>query len=144
MKENLNATMVAFTVLFSTGAFAQTGSVGINTTTPDPSAVLDVESTTKGLLPPRMTNDQMKAIVNPVDGLTVYNTTLKCLVTYINGSYNCSYNAPVQAAPTAPSGSSYTGFYNGITNEVSANNTAASYTTGVVFSANTTCTTKEI
>jgi hypothetical protein len=144
MKENLKTAMVALAVLFSAGAFAQTGSVGINTTTPDPSAVLDVVSTTKGILPPRMTNDQMKAIANPTEGLTAYNTTLKCLVTYINGSFSCSYNAPAQKAPTAPVGSTYTAHYNGITSGASINNTLSTYNSGEKFSDNTTCATKEI
>ena len=38
------------------------------------SALLDMESTTQGLLPPRMTNAQMLAIASPVDGLVVYAT----------------------------------------------------------------------
>jgi len=52
------------------------GQVGINTTgsQPDPSAGLDVNFTNKGFLPPRMTYDQRKALVNPVDGLLVYCT----------------------------------------------------------------------
>lgn len=49
-------------------------SVGINTTTPDSSAALDITSTTKGLLIPRLTTTQMNAISLPVAGLTVYNT----------------------------------------------------------------------
>ena len=144
MKENLKTAMVALAVLFSAGAFAQTGSVGINTTTPDPSAVLDVVSTTKGILPPRMTNDQMKAIANPAEGLTAYNTTLKCLVTYINGSYSCTYNTPAQKAPTASLGNTYATHYNGIAAGVSADNTLATYTTGETFDQNTTCASKEI
>jgi uncharacterized protein (TIGR02145 family) len=152
MKENLKTAMVALAVLFSAGAFAQTGSVGINTTTPDPSAVLDVVSITKGILPPRMTNDQLKTIANPAEGLTAYNTTLKCLVTYINGSYSCSYNAPAQKAPTAPLGSTYTSHYNGIvggghntTNPADPTYyTLSTYSSGEKFSDNTTCATKEI
>jgi len=44
------------------GSFAQ---VGINTDSsqPDPSAMLEIKSTTKGLLPPRMTMAQRDAIV---------------------------------------------------------------------------------
>jgi hypothetical protein len=44
-------------ILLSLGLFAQ---VGINTdnSTPDGSAMLDVKSTTKGMLIPRMTSDQ--------------------------------------------------------------------------------------
>jgi uncharacterized protein (TIGR02145 family) len=49
---------------------------------PDNSAMLDVNSTSKGFLPPRMTSAQMFAISLPADGLTVYNTTLKSLCTY--------------------------------------------------------------
>lgn len=58
-----------------------TGSVGIGTS-PDASAILDVSSTTKGLLIPRVTTTQMNAISSPVDGLQVYNTTEKSVYFY--------------------------------------------------------------
>lgn len=48
--------------------------VGINNTTPNASAMLDVTSTTKGFLPPRMTNAQRAAISSPAVGLIVYCT----------------------------------------------------------------------
>ena len=48
--------------------------VGIGTITPDGSAALDITSTTKGLLIPRMTNAQRKAISNPAAGLQVFVT----------------------------------------------------------------------
>jgi hypothetical protein len=51
--------------------FAQTG---IGTTTPDASAKLDITSTTKGLLVPRMTSTQKAAISSPANGLLVYQT----------------------------------------------------------------------
>ncbi|OIQ28176.1 MAG: hypothetical protein BM564_10655 [Bacteroidetes bacterium MedPE-SWsnd-G2] len=47
--------------------------IGIGTTTPDPSAMLDVSSTDKGLLVPRLTNANIAAIENPAQGLIVYN-----------------------------------------------------------------------
>lgn len=47
---------------------------GIGTTTPDASALLDVSSTTKGFLPPRMTTAQRVAIVVAADGMIVYDT----------------------------------------------------------------------
>lgn len=50
-------------------------SVGIGTTTPDNSAALDVSSTTKGMLIPRMTTAQRNAIPAAADGLLIYNTT---------------------------------------------------------------------
>jgi hypothetical protein len=48
--------------------------VGIGTTTPDASAILDINSGTKGLLIPRMTAVQRTAIAAPATGLQVYQT----------------------------------------------------------------------
>src|SRR5450432_2047889 len=42
---------------------------------PDTSAILDVSSTTKGFLTPRMTTTQQNAIPQPANGLLIYNTT---------------------------------------------------------------------
>lgn len=45
-----------------------------NNTTPNSSAVLDLSSTNKGLLTPRLTNAQRDAILSPALGLLIYNT----------------------------------------------------------------------
>lgn len=50
------------------------GNVGIATTTPDPSAALDVSSSSKGFLPPRMTNFEQLQIPYPAAGLVVWCT----------------------------------------------------------------------
>lgn len=60
--------------------------VGIGTTTPDTSSLLDLTSTTKGLLAPRMTTSQRNAIVTPADGLMVYDTTLKVFYYYVGST----------------------------------------------------------
>lgn len=53
--------------------FSIDAQVGINTTTPNAKAVLDLTSTNKGFLPPRMTEAQRNTITNPVPaGLVVY------------------------------------------------------------------------
>src|SRR5437764_15380185 len=52
---------------------AQNG-IGIGTSTPDPSARLDVTATDRGRLVPRLTLAQRNAIVNPAKGLLVYQT----------------------------------------------------------------------
>jgi hypothetical protein len=62
-----------------------TGNVGIGTTSPSASALLDVSSTTQGLLPPRMTGVQRDAISSPAAGLMIYNTTTNKLNFY-NGT----------------------------------------------------------
>jgi hypothetical protein len=48
--------------------------VGINNETPDPSAALDITSTTGGLLVPRMTAAQRDAITTPSQGLIIFCT----------------------------------------------------------------------
>lgn len=57
------------------------GAVGVGGAA-DASAQLDVQSTTKGFLPPRMTTTQRNAIVSPANGLTIYNTTLNQMQIY--------------------------------------------------------------
>ena len=53
------------------------GNVGIQTATPNASAILDITSTTKGLLLPRITT--MNDITSPAEGLLVYDNTAKQL-----------------------------------------------------------------
>lgn len=53
--------------------------VGSNATAIDANSVLELESTTKGFVPPRMTTAQMNAIAGALVGSVVYNTTLNCL-----------------------------------------------------------------
>jgi hypothetical protein len=62
------------------------GNVGIGTSTPNASSILDITSTTKGVLFPRMTTTEISAIASPADGLTVYNTTLKAICFYDAGA----------------------------------------------------------
>jgi hypothetical protein len=68
--------------------FSGSGVVGIGTSTPEATAALDITSTTKGFLPPRMTETEMLAITTPVEGLMVYNTSAK-LPLYYNGTMWC-------------------------------------------------------
>jgi hypothetical protein len=52
--------------------------------------MLDVSSTTKGMLAPRMTTAERTAIVSPADGLMVYDTTLKLFYYYENSTASWS------------------------------------------------------
>ncbi len=74
-----NITKLFFAAAFLTAgmASAQTGGVGVGTTTPDASSALDVTSTTKGFLMPRMTTVQRTTITTPATGLQVYDTDTK-------------------------------------------------------------------
>jgi hypothetical protein len=51
--------------------------VGIGTNSPHPSAILEVQSTDKGILVPRLTTAQRTAIASPAIGLLVFDTDLK-------------------------------------------------------------------
>jgi hypothetical protein len=74
MKLIFNYLALAFFLIVSICVHSQ---VGINTTLPDTSAMLDVFSTNKGFLMPWLTTEQSDAISNPAIGLMIYNTTLK-------------------------------------------------------------------
>lgn len=65
-------TLLIFFII-SLSSYAQ---VGIGTTNPDDSSILDIESTDKGILIPRLTTAQINAIVSPAIGLMVFNTDL--------------------------------------------------------------------
>lgn len=67
--------------------------VGIGTTSPDPSAALEIASTDKGFVMPRMTTAQREAIANPTMGLQVFDTDTKTVWTYIDSAWSQSSNA---------------------------------------------------
>lgn len=70
----------------ATTSIAQKDNVGIGTTKPDQSAILDVSSSNKGLLMPRMTLSQRNSIQNPAKGLIVYQEDLLSGFYYFDGS----------------------------------------------------------
>ena len=58
------------------------GNMGIGTTTPNANAILDLTSTTKAFMPPRVTTTQRDNIASPTEGMVVYNTTTQVLNFY--------------------------------------------------------------
>jgi uncharacterized protein (TIGR02145 family) len=62
--------------------------VGIGTTTPHPSATLEIASTTQGFLPPRMTLAQRNAIATPAEGLIIFCYECDELQIYTAGKWN--------------------------------------------------------
>jgi len=63
------------------------GNVGIGIATPDASAILDVESTTQGILFPQMTTAEKNAIASPKEGLVVYDLTLHKLCVWTGSTW---------------------------------------------------------
>lgn len=79
--------------------------IGIGTFSPDASSFIDLSSTTKGFLIPRMLTAQRDQIINPIRGLFIYNTTKNVLEVY---------SGPIEApswvgATGAKGGVGYTG-----------------------------------
>lgn len=68
--------------LFLLISFSGYSQIGIGTVTPNASSVLDITSTTQGMLTPRMTTAQRNAVASPADGLLVYDTDLKAFHFY--------------------------------------------------------------
>lgn len=74
----------------------RSGSMGIGTVLPASSALVDISSTTKGFLPPRMTAAQRNAIASPAEGLMVYQTDQATGYYYVrNGAWTGLQPSPV-------------------------------------------------
>lgn len=84
--KNLNTLVLILALLGSTFLTAQ-DNVGIGTTTPEPTAALDVQSNDKGVLVPRLTTAQRTDIASPAEGLMVYDTDEECFF-YFKASTN--------------------------------------------------------
>ena len=67
--------LVGIIFLYTCFGTVKSQSVGIGTLTPDNNAMLDIKSSTKGMLIPRTSTVSRLAIVNPAKGLILYDST---------------------------------------------------------------------
>lgn len=113
-------------------SFAQEG-IGIGTNSPQASSALDITSTNKALLLPRVANTA--AITAPVDGMMIYDLSSQCVKGYQNGAWTAcgflstSSNGTAEVASytcnTASAGTMNTGIaVTGVTQTITANVTA--------------------
>ena len=101
-------TFLTYFLIAGFGVYAQVG-INADNSSPDPSAMLDVRSTSRGMLAPRLSMLQRNAISNPATGLLIFCTDNNLFY----------YNAGTPVTPnwlminsqwlTTPSGISYTG-----------------------------------
>lgn len=87
---NLPLSLLLITTFFYLNCLSQ---IGVGTTNPHPSSILEVESNNKGFLIPRLTTQQRNEINNPAEGLLIFNTSENCIQwhnqvewTYCNGA----------------------------------------------------------
>ncbi len=66
---------IALFILFTSFSIMGQQNVGVGTASPDPSAILDVSSSDKGMLTPRMATVDRESIVDPAEGLIVFDTS---------------------------------------------------------------------
>ena len=92
--------------LFALTLLVRSQNIGVGTSSPHASAILDVSSTTKGLLIPRMTTAQRNAIVTPATGLLIWQTDGTTGFYYYNGS---GWSAFAAGAPIPLTGWATTG-----------------------------------
>ncbi|MFN5238175.1 MAG: hypothetical protein ACK5FV_13500, partial [Bacteroidota bacterium] len=62
-----------------TAPLSLSGQVVVGGETPDPSAILDIQSTEKGFLWPRLSTTERNAIASPAKGLIIFNNTTLCM-----------------------------------------------------------------
>src|SRR5688572_1733046 len=83
-------------------AFSQGVAINPSGAAPDPSALLDLDSSTSpflGVLIPRLSETQRNTISNPALGLQIYNTTTDCLNTWTGTAWKencgkCPFDVP--------------------------------------------------
>lgn len=84
--------IIAGLLLLTQSHWVFTQSVGIGTSSPTSSALLHLNSTTKGLLIPRMSTTERNAIASPAEGLLIYNLTSNELNQRQNGAWKILLN----------------------------------------------------
>lgn len=122
----LKRTIIAlFCLLTTTFVHAQ---IGIGTSTPDESSVLDVSSTDKGVLAPRLTSAQRDGISSPAKGLIIYNITEECIQVNIGTSSSPNWHCVGSTSSAS------------VINNCNANGFEGEYLAGQAFTATNTFT----
>ncbi len=92
--------LLGMVCLLGQSATAQGVTIGSNNP-PDPSAVLDMQSSQSGVLIPRLSNQQRNGIANPAVGLQIYNTDTECFEAYFPTGWKAT-SCDCNQAPPAP------------------------------------------
>lgn len=79
-------TCLCLAIAISRNSYSQSMGISSSSITPDASSILEIRSSTKGLLIPRMTTTDRNSIPSPATGLIIYNTTTNKFNFY-NGSW---------------------------------------------------------
>jgi len=94
-----NLMAILFSIAVTQISIAQ---IGMGTLTPNASAMVDITSTTKGLLIPRMNTTQRNAIVAPVAGLIILNLDDQCLDIFDGANWIKNCGMKITGTETMP------------------------------------------
>jgi hypothetical protein len=86
--------IISSMLLLNLQMYSQNVGISADGSTPDPSAMLDIKSTNKGLLIPRMTTAQRDTISSPAQSLLIFNTNTECLETYVYNAWRAIWCKP--------------------------------------------------
>lgn len=84
----LNILNLLIVIIVSVNVNAQGVAVNINNLAPDSSAILDVSSSVKGMLVPRLSTAERDAVNSPALSLLIYNTTTNCFEFWAMGNWH--------------------------------------------------------
>lgn len=158
MKNNNLKKVILITLLLLANTYKNYSQIGIGTTTPAESALLELSSTDKALLLPRVANTA--AITNPVNGMMIYDLSSDCFKSYQGGNWSdCGFvkaNSPTSngtgvvssySCNTASTGTMNVGtIFSGVTQTITAtvttigNYNISATANGVTFAATGTFT----
>ena len=106
MRNLRNLVLIISSMLISVQLYTQNVGIGANTFTPDNSALLELKSTSAGLLIPRMTTAERDAISSPAQSLMIYNLTTKCLEIFEDNTWQAIWCSCIGFSITASASSS--------------------------------------
>ncbi|HOB77844.1 MAG TPA: fibrobacter succinogenes major paralogous domain-containing protein [Bacteroidales bacterium] len=93
--------IISIVLMINAYNYAQNLGISADGSMPDNSAILDIKSTTGGLLIPRMTTTERNAISNPAQSLIIYNLTTKCVEIYESNQWQTIWcNDPCSGVST--------------------------------------------
>lgn len=107
--------LLVIAIFISALTYSQGVAINTDGSNPDASAILDVKSTTQGVVFPRLDNAQRDAMTSPTDGLIIFNIETGCVNYYFSGgwyescgdiisAYTCEFSEDFTGLSALPTG----------------------------------------
>lgn len=94
---------ILFLLSFTLSLVFLKAQIGVNTDSPDVTAIVEIYSTSKGVLIPRLSNGERDKILAPAEGLIIYNINKNCVEINVGSAIEkkwvCLPGKPVSKVP---------------------------------------------